>query len=72
MLSEADLAVIGPLARSAEDLDLLLGVMAGPLADRGRAWKLALPPPRRASLGDYRIAAWLDDAKTAEDRKARR
>ncbi|MBI5506055.1 MAG: amidase [Deltaproteobacteria bacterium] len=67
MLSEADLAVIGPLARSAEDLELLLGVMAGPLEDRARAWKLALPPPRRQHLRDYRIAAWLDDANFTVD-----
>ncbi len=67
MLSEADLSVIGPLARSAEDLDLLLGVMAGPRPDRARAWNLTLPPPRAKSLRDYRIAAWLDDASFAVD-----
>lgn len=60
-LGEADLAVVGPLARSADDLDLLLGIEAGPLPDRGRAWKLDLPAPRHAKLSDYRVAAWLDD-----------
>jgi len=61
MLSEADLAVMGPLARSAADLELLLGVQAGPSADRARAWRLDLPAPRREKLSDYRVAAWLDD-----------
>jgi len=71
MLSEPDLSVIGPLARSAEDLDLLLGVMAGPLADRARAWTLSLPPPRRTNLADYRVAAWLDDASFSIDDSVR-
>ena len=60
-LSEADLSVAGPMARSAEDLDLLLRLTAGPLEDRAIAWRLDLPPPRRASLRDYRVAAWIDD-----------
>lgn len=60
-LSEADLGVMGPMARSAEDLDLLLGLQAGPLPDRARAWRLDLPAPRREKLSDYRVAAWLDD-----------
>lgn len=61
MLSEADLAVVGPMARSAADLELLLGLQVGPSPDRGRAWKLDLPAPRREKLSDYRVAAWLDD-----------
>jgi len=60
-LSQADLGVMGPMARSAEDLDLLLGVQVGPMPDRARAWKLELPGPRREKLSDYRVAAWLDD-----------
>lgn len=60
-LSAPDLAVAGPIARSAEDLDLLLGVLAGAQAPDGAAWKLALPPPRAARLKDFRVAAWLDD-----------
>ena len=60
-LSEMDLAVAGPMARSAEDLDLALGILAGPSEDRARAWQLALPPPRHAELRSYRVAAWLDD-----------
>jgi amidase len=60
-LADADLCVAGPMARDAGDLDLLLDVVAGPLPDRAVAWSLALPPPRRTSLRDYRVAAWLDD-----------
>jgi amidase len=51
-----DLAVIGPMARSAADLALLLGVTAGPdpLAE-GIGYKLALPPPRHDKLSDFRV-----------------
>jgi amidase len=51
-----DLAVIGPMARSAADLALELAVVAGPdeLGD-GLGYKLALPPPRHEKLADYRV-----------------
>ena len=60
--SEADLNTSGPLARSAEDLEMMLDIVAGPLEDRAVAWRLEIPPPRRKVLQDYRVAAWLDDA----------
>ena len=53
---EGDLAVIGPMARSAADLSLLLDVMAGPdPLDAGVAYKLDLPAPRHQSLRDFRV-----------------
>lgn len=55
-----DLAVVGPMARSAADLALALEIMAGPDAADGVAWRLALPRPRKQSLADYRIAVMLD------------
>jgi amidase len=61
-LAEADLAAVGPLARSAEDLDLALDVLAGPGPERGKAWRLELPGARADHLAGYRMAAWLDDA----------
>ena len=60
-LSAPDLAVAGPIARSADDLDLALDVLAGPDAAMAMAWRLRLPAARGRSLRDYRIAAWLDD-----------
>src|SRR5262249_11998444 len=60
-LSGADIAVLGPLARSVEDLSLALDILAGPDENQAVAWRLALPPPRRASLRDYRAAQGLDD-----------
>jgi amidase len=60
-LIDADINVFGPLARSAEDLDLLLGVLAGPDAEESRAWSLRLPGPRYPRLADYSVGLWLDD-----------
>jgi amidase len=60
-LREDDINVVGPMARSAEDLALALDLLAGPLPERARAWQLQLPPPRRAALREFRVAAWLDD-----------
>lgn len=60
-LQDTDIAVAGPMARSAEDLMLALDVLAGPGAADAVAWRLQLPPPRHRALRDFRVAAWLDD-----------
>jgi amidase len=62
MVAGPDIAVCGPLARSAEDLALSMDVLAGaePLDRPG--WKLALPKPERTSLSEFRVAVWADDA----------
>ncbi len=70
-LADTDLNVAGPLARSAEDLDLALSVLAGPTPELAVAWRFALPPPRHASLREYRVAAWLDDAFAPVDAAVR-
>ena len=66
-LSEPDLSVVGPLARSAEDLALALDLLAGPLPDRAVAWRLELPPPRARDLRELRIAAWIHDPEFEPD-----
>jgi amidase len=53
---ESDLAVIGPMARTAADLALLLDVLAEPdPLSTGVAYRLALPAPRHAELADHRV-----------------
>ena len=53
---DLDLAVVGPMARSARDLTLLLDVMAGPdPLTFGVAHRLALPPARHERLHDFRV-----------------
>jgi amidase len=60
--AELDLTVIGPLARSARDLRLLLSVIEnGPLAPRA--------PP--ASLKETRIALWVDEPAFPVDPEVR-
>jgi len=50
------LAVQGPLARAAEDLEHALDVVAGPELGEDTAWRLELPPPRASRLRDFRVA----------------
>ena len=50
-----DLAVAGPMARCAADLELALGVVAGPDDADAVALRLALPPPRHGRLQDFRV-----------------
>jgi amidase len=50
-----DLAVLGPMARSADDLMVALDVTAGPDDRDATAFRLHLPPPRHAALSDYRV-----------------
>ncbi|MGW4383052.1 amidase [Kitasatospora sp. NPDC004531] len=53
---EHDLAVVGPMARTARDLTLLLDIMAEPdPLTRGAAYRLALPPARHERLRDFRV-----------------
>jgi amidase len=66
--TDADVNVFGPLARSADDLELLLSVLAGPDADRALAWRLELPEPRHLAASDFRVGIWLDDAACPVDR----
>ncbi|MGW0637551.1 amidase [Nocardia salmonicida] len=53
---DLDLAVVGPMARTARDLTLLLDVMAGPdPLTLGKAYELTLPPARHERLSDFRV-----------------
>jgi amidase len=56
-----DLAVVGPLARSAADLKLALEIIGGPCPDDAVAYSWTLPPARGTRLTDYRIGYIIDD-----------
>jgi amidase len=60
-----DIAVIGPLARSARDLEIGLKTIAGPDAIDGAGWQLRLPRPPDKTWRQWRIGLLLD-APTAE------
>ncbi|MES2196000.1 MAG: amidase [Pseudomonadota bacterium] len=69
---ERDLAVIGPMARSAADLSLLLDVIAGPdPLDNGVGYKLALPPPRHTALKGFRVLVIDSDPVLPADKDIR-
>jgi amidase len=50
------LAVQGPLARAAGDLELALDCIAGPDVGEDVAWRLQLPPARHERLSAFRVA----------------
>ncbi len=54
-----DISVIGPLARSAADLQLAMSVLAGP-DEAETDLRFALPPPRLAGLKGLRVAVWAE------------
>jgi len=66
---ETDLAVAGPLARSAADLDVLLAILAGPADPAEPA--TALAPPRREGVEGLRVALWLDEPSAPVERAVR-
>jgi amidase len=52
----SDLAVVGPMARTAADLELLLDLTSGPDETRaGIAYRVALPKARHTALKDFRV-----------------
>jgi amidase len=64
-LAEQDITVVGPLARSAFDLEAALKVMAGPDEIDGVGWRLQLPKAPKKRWRQWRVAVLLD-AQTAE------
>ena len=55
------LAVAGPMARAAEDLDAGLRVLAGNEPPESKALEWSLPKPRHKRLRDFRIGYLLED-----------
>jgi amidase len=49
------LGVVGPLARTADDLELALGLIAGPDDADSIAYRVALPAPRHERIADFRV-----------------
>ena len=60
ILSPSDISVIGPLGRSARDVETAVRVMAGPdeIASRGTSLDLK---PLAKPVGDLSVAVWRDD-----------
>lgn len=58
---QTDILVSGPMARSAEDLDLVMNIIVCPELPEKKAWQIKLPKPRKKTLKEYRIGLWFDD-----------
>jgi amidase len=63
----ADIVVIGPLARSARDIEQVMTLIARPAKTDRTAWRIELPPPRKSTLREYKIGLWLDDPANPVD-----
>jgi len=66
-----DIAVIGPLGRTARDLDIALRAMAGPDDIAARGFSLNLPILGARKLSDLRVAVWADDEFCPVSREVR-
>jgi len=67
VLGTPDLAVLGPLARSADDLELALNVIAGPEDAAHSPWQIHLNKDRPDTLADYQIATLTKHPLTEVD-----
>jgi amidase len=68
-VSAADISVVGPMGRSAEDLAIGLAVMGGGDDIDSVGWTLTLPPERRKDVADFRVAVMLTDPVSEVDRE---
>src|SRR4029453_2368850 len=66
-----DIDVVGPLARSAEDLSIALAAMAGPDEIEAAGWQLRLRPPRQKRLRDFKVAVMLETPEIPVDREVK-
>ena len=67
VVAASDISVIGPLARSADDLVIALDAMAGPDDIDGVGWQLNLPRPQQVTLRDYKVAMVYSDDEAEVD-----
>jgi amidase len=68
-VAPVDIDVVGPLARSADDLALALSVMAGPDPIDAAGWQLRLRAPAQERLREFRVAVMLDAPESPVDRE---
>jgi amidase len=67
MLLEPDLATPGPMARTAEDLNIMLDLLAAPGPLMGDCWTLTLPEAPQKTLGDFKVLLWTQDPMSPID-----
>ena len=60
--TSSDMIALGPIARTVDDLGLLLNVLAAPAPADRVGWKIDLPGPAKSCLSEYRVGIWADDS----------
>jgi amidase len=68
-VAPVDIDVVGPLARSTDDLALALSVIAGPDPVEAAGWQLRLRRPRPKRLRDFKVALMLATPDIDVDRE---
>ncbi|MCP5163069.1 MAG: amidase [Hahellaceae bacterium] len=66
-ISEPDMAVAGPMARTPEDLRLLLEILTRQTQTITNGWQLQLRSDQRKPLSNFRVLFWMDDADCPVD-----
>lgn len=61
MVTESPMAVGGPLARTVDDLQLALDLVAGPTGMAANGLQLKLPLCPHKQLADFKVLCWFDD-----------
>lgn len=70
-LADIDIAVTGPMARSAADLQLAFEVLAGADRFRAPAWQTDCPADSRTELSQFKVAVKVGDAQSLIDDRYR-
>jgi amidase len=68
---DVDLNVFGPIARSADDLDVLVQVLTAPAPELAPACTLELPATDLRSLDQVKVGVWFDSADAPVDAEYR-
>lgn len=66
---EPPVSTVGPLTRSARDLELILPFMLGVEAPEHIGWSVRLPSARSRGLRGLRVGVWLEDPYCVTDRE---
>lgn len=67
MLLEPDLSTPGPMTRHADDLDVMLDILAAPGPLMGDSWSLTLPEAPEKDLSGYKVLLWTQDSLSPID-----
>ena len=65
------MSVAGPLARSPEDLEIAMKVLAAPQSQDSVAWSIKLPKPKINDVKKLKVAVWPEEESAEIDEQIR-